>query len=97
MNPRYNIYRQLNGNAVAWVDRVNGLDEAEERVVRLEQASPGNHIIFDVRERTVVRVRNAWPQSLGVSNRHMRLRSGGLDEESGWLDKATSRSLVLNS
>ena len=59
MNPTYNIYRQLNGNAVAWVDRVNGLDEAEKRVVRLEQASPGNYIIFDVRERTVVRVGNA--------------------------------------
>ena len=49
---------RLAGNLLAWVDRVNGLDQAEECVVRLGEASPGDYIIFDVRERTVVWVGN---------------------------------------
>jgi hypothetical protein len=57
MNCPYNIYRQLAGNAVAWVDRVNGLPEAEDRVRDLVQSNPGNYLIFDCRERTVVGVR----------------------------------------
>jgi len=57
MNYPYNIYRQLAGNAVAWVDRVNGLREAEERVTSLVESAPGNYLIFDCRERTVVGTR----------------------------------------
>lgn len=59
MNPTYNIYRQLAGDALTWVDRVSGLQQAEEHVVRLGETSPGNYIIFDVRERTVVWAGNA--------------------------------------
>jgi len=59
MNSTYNIYRLLAGNALTWVDRINGLQEAEERVLRLGEATPGNYIIFDVRERTVVRAVSA--------------------------------------
>jgi hypothetical protein len=57
MNSRYNIYRQLAGNAVVWVDRVSGLREAEERVTHLVESTPGTYIIFDCRERTVVATR----------------------------------------
>jgi hypothetical protein len=39
------------------VDRVNGLLEAEERVSRLVESEPGNYLIFDCRERTVVGTR----------------------------------------
>jgi hypothetical protein len=59
MNPTYNIYRQQAGDALTWVDRVNGLQQAEEHVVRLGETSPGNYIIFDVGERTVVWAGNA--------------------------------------
>jgi hypothetical protein len=58
MDSTYNIYMRLAGNLLAWVDRVNGLEQAEECVVRLGEASPGDYIIFDVRERTVVWVGN---------------------------------------
>ena len=54
MNATYNIYRQTNGNSVAWVDRVQGLRQAEERVLHLSQPCPGSYIIYDVRERTVI-------------------------------------------
>ena len=54
MNPTYNIYRQQSGDALTWVGRVNGLQQAEEHVVRLGETSPGNYIIFDVKERAVV-------------------------------------------
>jgi hypothetical protein len=50
----YNIYRQLAGNTLAWVERVNGLQQARDSVVRWMQGFPGNYIIFDVREKTVV-------------------------------------------
>jgi hypothetical protein len=62
MNSRYNIYRRLAGDALAWVERVNGLPQAEERLVCLGETSPGNYIIFDVRERTVVWAGNAQQQ-----------------------------------
>jgi hypothetical protein len=59
MTSTYNIYRQLGGNALAWVERVDGLPQAGERVIRLEEAFPANYIIFDVRERTIVWAGNA--------------------------------------
>ena len=58
MSSTYNIYRQLAGNTLAWVERVNGLPQARECVGRWGQGFPGNYIIFDVRERTVVWVGN---------------------------------------
>jgi hypothetical protein len=62
MNPTYNIYRQQEGNALTWVDRVNGLQQAQEHVVRLGETSPGDYLIFDVKERTVVWVGNTRQQ-----------------------------------
>ena len=62
MIPTYNIYRQLAGNTLAWVDRVNGLRQAQESVGRWTQGFPGNYIILDVRERTVVWAGNALQQ-----------------------------------
>jgi hypothetical protein len=58
----YNIYRQLAGNTLAWVERVNGLQQAEESVGRWARGFPGNYIIFNVRERTVVWAGNAIQQ-----------------------------------
>jgi hypothetical protein len=55
MNKTFNIYRQLSGERrVVWVDRVSGLDQATERAHGLRATVPGNYLIFDVRERTVV-------------------------------------------
>ena len=54
MNGTYNIYRQHSGQRVVWVDRVNGIDQATERARVLRAALPGNYLIYDVRERTVV-------------------------------------------
>ena len=62
MKPTYNIYRQLAGNTLAWVERVNGLQQAEESVGRWAHGFPGNYIIFDVRERKVVWAGNALQQ-----------------------------------
>jgi hypothetical protein len=62
MNPKYNIYRQLAGDALTWVDRADGLQQAKEHVVRLGGVAPGNYIIFDVRERTVVWAGNTQQQ-----------------------------------
>jgi hypothetical protein len=62
MESTYSIYRQLPGNTLAWVERVNGLQQAEESVGRWAQGFPGNYIIFDVRERTVVWAGNALQQ-----------------------------------
>ena len=59
MNSTYSIYRQLEGNTLAWVERVNGLQQAHESVVRWGRGYPGNYIIFDVGERTVVWAGNA--------------------------------------
>ena len=58
MNCTYNIYRQVDEgkSAVVWVDRVNGLDQATELVKGLRITAPGNYLVYDVRERTVVRV-----------------------------------------
>ena len=58
MNCTYNIYRQLDEgkSPVVWVDRVNGLEQATERVNDLRVTLPGNYLVYDVRERTVVRV-----------------------------------------
>ena len=54
MNSTFNIYKQLSGEHIVWVDRVSGLDQATERAHGLRAASPGNYLIYDVRERTVV-------------------------------------------
>ena len=62
MKSTYSIYRQLAGNTLAWVERVNGLRQAEESVGRWAQGIPGNYIIFDVRERIVVWAGNALQQ-----------------------------------
>jgi hypothetical protein len=59
MKSTYNIYKQLTGKALAWVDRVDGLSQAQERISRMKEANPGRYIIFDVRERTVVWSANA--------------------------------------
>jgi hypothetical protein len=56
MNWTYNIYRQLTGNKIVWVDRVVGLDKANDRVRGLRATLPGSYLIYDVRERTVVGV-----------------------------------------
>ena len=58
MNCTYNIYRQLAGQNIVWVDRVNDLDQATERIRGLRANIPGHYLIYDVRERAVVRV---WP------------------------------------
>jgi hypothetical protein len=58
MNSTYNIYRHQGGNTLAWADRVEGLRQAQQRVIRLNEASAGTYIIFDVRERTVVPAEN---------------------------------------
>jgi hypothetical protein len=63
MNSSYNIYRQLAGDTLVWVDRVNGLQQAQDCVVGLGETSPGNYVIFDVRERTVVWVWAGKPNS----------------------------------
>jgi hypothetical protein len=55
MNCTYNIYRQLAGQNIVWVDKVNDLDQATERVRGLRANIPGDYLIYDVRERTVVR------------------------------------------
>jgi hypothetical protein len=55
MNPTYNIYRRLSGNALAWVERFNQLEDATKHVVELRATLPGNYVIYDVRLRTLVR------------------------------------------
>jgi hypothetical protein len=62
MNSTYSIYRQLEGNTLAWVERVNGLKQAQGSLARWVEAFPGNYIIFDVSERTVVWAGNALQQ-----------------------------------
>jgi hypothetical protein len=56
MNSAYNIYRQLTGNEIVWVDKVEDLDLATERVQGLRATNPGNYLLYDVRKRVVVRV-----------------------------------------
>ena len=62
MNSTYSIYRQLEGTTLVWVERVSGLQQAQESVVRWGRNYPGNYIIFDVGERTVVWAGNALQQ-----------------------------------
>ena len=59
MNSTYNIYRQLSDARIVWVDRMNGLDQATERARGLRAAVPGDYLIYDVRERTVVQALQA--------------------------------------
>ena len=54
---------------MAWVDRIKGLGHAEASVVRWGEASRGNYIIFDVRERIVVLGRGVRRQYLGAEER----------------------------
>lgn len=59
MNCFYNIYRQLPDNQLVWVEGLNALDLATDRARKLCAALPGNYLVFDVRQRTVVDVWDA--------------------------------------
>jgi hypothetical protein len=50
----YDIYRQLDERRLRWIARVQGLDQARERIGILELAEPGDYLIYDFRQRTVV-------------------------------------------
>lgn len=50
----YDIYRQLEERRLRWIARVQGLDQARERIGTLELAEPGDYLIYDFRQRTVV-------------------------------------------
>ena len=50
MNATYNIYRQTIGNSVAWVDRVQGLRQAEERVALAGVGDDRFHLDFIPKE-----------------------------------------------
>ena len=50
----YDIYRQLEEHRLRWIARVQGLDQARERISALELAEAGNYLIYDFRQRTVV-------------------------------------------
>jgi hypothetical protein len=50
----YDIYRQMEERKLRWIVRVQGLDQARERIGALELAEPGDYLIYDFRQRTVV-------------------------------------------
>jgi len=50
----YDIYRQMEERRLRWIARVQGLDQARERIGILELADPGDYLIYDFRQRTVV-------------------------------------------
>ncbi len=50
----YDIYRQMEERRLRWIVRVQGLDQARERIDALELAEPGDYLIYDFRQRTVV-------------------------------------------
>ena len=50
----YDIYRQMEQRRLRWIARVQGLDQARERIGALELAEPGDYLIYDFRQQTVV-------------------------------------------
>lgn len=50
----YDIYRQMEERKLRWIVRVQGLDQARERIGALELAEPGDYLIYDFCQRTVV-------------------------------------------
>ena len=64
----YDIYRQLEERRLRWIARVQGLDQAQERIGTLELTEPGDYLIYDFRQRVVV-------QQLAVQHRvHLSAR-----------------------
>ena len=54
MEVSYDIYRLMEERKLRWIARVEGLDQARERIDRLELSDPGDYLIYDFRQRTVV-------------------------------------------
>lgn len=62
----YDIYRQVEQRKLRWIARVQTLDQACERIDRLEA---GDYLIYDFRQRTIVQnvVQSAVEQPLALA------------------------------
>jgi hypothetical protein len=52
----FDIFQQVNENRLIWVERVREFQQARNRILHLESASPGTYLIYDAKERTVLEV-----------------------------------------
>ena len=55
MEVSYDIYKQAEERRLVWIDRVKGLEQAHERVSSLAASQPGSYLIYDFRQRMVIR------------------------------------------
>jgi hypothetical protein len=56
MDSKYDIYKRLPEERLLWVSRVKAIDEARRLVAALQSASFDQYLVYDFRERRVVKV-----------------------------------------
>jgi hypothetical protein len=45
----YDIFRKLPDNSPIWVEAIEGLDEAKQRLLQLSSSSPDKYVLYDSR------------------------------------------------
>jgi hypothetical protein len=56
MNSAYNIFRQVAGDKLLWVESVENLEQARAHAASEQSLSPGIYLIYDVRARVVLKL-----------------------------------------
>jgi len=54
MNSKYDIFVKIPETPLTWIESVEGIDEAQKRLISLAASKPGDYFIWDLSEHKFV-------------------------------------------